>query len=72
MFIANVLGESESEKRLAASRDEFLRDFLASIKATMEFYNFDYIAGAADRGDIDPTSTTIFLAPAWLNADLGH
>ena len=63
VFIAEALGETEAAARIAAARDEFAADIHASIRATAEHHGIDFIAGAADRGDFDPTSTTIGLSP---------
>lgn len=70
VYIAEVLGETDAAARFAAARDEFQRDIMASIEATAAFHGIDYIAGAADRGDFDATSTTIGLSPAGALADL--
>ena len=43
---------------------------MASIEATARVHGIDWIAGAADRGDFDATSTTIALSPAGLIDDL--
>ena len=40
-------------------RDDFRRDLSASIAASVRAHGIDYIPGAADLGDFDPTSTTI-------------
>ncbi len=45
-------------------RDEFQRELMASIKASAQFHKLSHIVGAADRGDYDPTSTTMALNPA--------
>lgn len=70
VYIAEALGETEAAARFAAARDAFQRDIMASIEATAAFHGIDYIAGAADRGDFDATSTTIGLSPAGALADL--
>jgi hypothetical protein len=43
---------------------------MASIEAAARVHGIDWIAGAADRGDFDATSTTIGLSPAGLIDDL--
>ncbi len=68
--IATALGESEAAERFEAARAEFTRDVMASITATAAHHDIDWIAGAADRGDFDATSTTISLSPGGLLADL--
>jgi len=62
--IAQALGDVAQAARWAASRDEFEADLMASIAATAAHFKLDHIAGAADRGDFDATSTTMALNPA--------
>jgi hypothetical protein len=69
-FIAGVLGETEAQARIAAAGEQFADDLMASIEATANFHRIDWIAGAADRGDFDATSTTIALSPAGLIDEL--
>lgn len=64
VFIAETLGDAEAAARYAAARDQFAADIRASITATALHHDIDWIAGAADRGDFDATSTTIALSPA--------
>ncbi|WP_374273923.1 discoidin domain-containing protein [Brevundimonas sp.] len=63
VFIAETLGETQAAVEIAAARDQFAADIFASIRATAEHHDIDWIAGAADRGDFDATSTTIALSP---------
>jgi hypothetical protein len=62
--IARALGHADEASAWAAQRDEFEYDLAASIVATAGHYGIDTIAGAADRGDFDATSTTVALDPA--------
>ena len=62
--IAQALGQAEAARRWAGWRDEFGADLAASVAATARHYGIDHIAGAADRGDFDATSTTMALNPA--------
>ena len=62
-WLAARLGQTKAAARFAASRDEFDRDLHASIARAMAVHHIDYIPGAADLGDFDPTSTTIALEP---------
>lgn len=62
--IAQALGDTAQAVRWAVSRDEFEADLGDSITATARHYQLDHIAGAADRGDFDATSTTMALNPA--------
>ena len=61
--IAHVLSKPEAAG-YAAVRDEFRRDFYASIRLSMAQHHIDYIPGAAELGDFDATSTTIAINPA--------
>jgi hypothetical protein len=61
--IAHVLGKTEAA-RYGTIRDEFRKDFYASIRLAMAQHRIDYIPGAAELGDFDATSTTIALNPA--------
>ena len=63
-YLAGALGRSDDAVRLAAVRDTFQRELVASIAAAMKAHAIAYIPGCADLGDFDPTSTTIALAPA--------
>jgi hypothetical protein len=44
--------------------DELQGDLARSVEATAARFGLDGVAGAADRGDLDPTSTTVALNPA--------
>lgn len=61
--IAKALGRRDDARRMAASRDRFRADLDASLRAAMRQHGIDYLPGAAELGDFDPTSTTIALAP---------
>lgn len=61
--IARTLGKAELP-RYEKSRDDFRRDFYASIRRSMARHKIDYIPGAAELGDFDATSTTIAVNPA--------
>ncbi len=64
--LARALGLADDAARIAAQRDEFLADLLASISASTKLHGLDVLPGAADRGDVDPTSSTIALSPGGL------
>ncbi|MEL1266218.1 discoidin domain-containing protein [Pseudoxanthomonas putridarboris] len=61
--VAEALGETAQARRMAASRDQFRDDLYASLRAAAGLHGIDYLPGAAELGDFDPTSTTIALAP---------
>jgi hypothetical protein len=62
--IARALGQVQSAAEWARWRDEFQDDLERSVEGTAARFGMDTIAGAADRGDFDPTSTTAALNPA--------
>ena len=64
--LAGALGLADDAARIAKQRDEFLADLLASIAASTDLHRLDVLPGAADRGDFDPTSSTIALSPGGL------
>jgi hypothetical protein len=76
VWIAERLGKREDAARMAAARDRFRADLDASLRAATARHGIDFLPGAAELGDFDPTSTTIALAPggeqARLPQDLLH
>jgi hypothetical protein len=64
VLMAQALGHDTQAALWAPWRDEFERELLASIAATAQVHGIGFIAGAADRGDFDATSTTMALNPA--------
>ncbi|HEY0857155.1 MAG TPA: hypothetical protein VGE16_08865 [Albitalea sp.] len=64
VVIAQALGHAAQARQWSAWRDEFQRELVGSIAATAARHRSGVIAGAADRGDFDPTSTTMALNPA--------
>lgn len=68
--IAQALGDTATAVRWAVSRDEFEADLISSIAATARHFRLDHIAGAADRGDFDATSTTMALNPSQAEGQL--
>jgi len=63
-MIARILGERTLEEEFAAERDDFRKDFYASIRLAAEIKNIDYVPGCVELGDFDATSTTVGLDPA--------
>jgi len=61
--VAQALGKAEDAKRMAASRDQFHEDLMDSLREAAKLHDIDFLPGAAELGDFDPTSTTIGLAP---------
>ncbi len=64
VYLAGVLGKSEEAGRIAEARDQFRSDLHESLRASVKRHNLDYLPGAAELGDFDPTSTTVALSPA--------
>lgn len=64
VLMAQAAGHAEQARQWTGWRDEFQRELMASIAATAARYGLDAIAGAADRGDFDATSSTMALNPA--------
>ena len=62
--IAESLGHAEEARQWAAWRDEFATELNASLRATAERFKINTLAGAADRGDVDPTSSSMAMDPA--------
>src|SRR5688572_11255155 len=68
--IAGALERGDDARRIASQREEFSRDLHASLRAAIAHHRIDYLPGSADRGDFDPTSTTIALSVAGQQAKL--
>lgn len=68
--LATALGHADEAARYAESRDQFRTDLHASILVAARQHGIDFVPGAAELGDFDPTSTTIALSPGdaqdWL------
>jgi hypothetical protein len=62
-FLARVVGDQQALARLERSRDEFRSDLIESIRRAAAQHHIDFIPGAAELGDFDPTSVTIALEP---------
>lgn len=68
--LARSLGRTEQAGRWAAMRDEFRTDLLASLRRTIDLHKIDYLPASVEKGDFDPTSTSIGIAPGGELADL--
>ena len=70
VYLAGVLGRTAEGARFAAIRDEFRRDLLASLAASMAMHRIEYLPGSVELGDFDATSTTVGVNPmggmGWL------
>ena len=70
--MATVLGRSDEANQWAIQRDEFRIELTASIRETARLHQTNYIAGAAELGDFDATSTTVALTPGGEQASLPY
>ena len=64
--LAQALGLADDARRIAAQRDEFGAELRLSLEASTRRYGTNLLHGAADRGDVDPTSSTVALSPGGL------
>lgn len=68
--LAKAMGKTEQAAQWARIRDELRADFLASIRRTIALHELDYLPASVEKGDFDPTSTSIGIAPGGELADL--
>ena len=68
--LARLLGGEERASAVAALRDDFRSDLLASIDRVMKTRGLDYLPASADLGDFDPTATAVAVTIAGLARDL--
>jgi hypothetical protein len=62
-WAAAELGDGDESERIAALCGAMRRDLHASIERSMAQHGIDFVPGAAELGDFDPTSTAIALDP---------
>ncbi|MFI5256807.1 MAG: discoidin domain-containing protein [Gemmatimonadales bacterium] len=68
--LATVVHDSATAARYRAAGAEMRREVVVSISASMQLHHLATLPGAAELGDLDPTSSTIALEPAQALADL--
>jgi hypothetical protein len=68
--LASALGHHARAAELLASSAEMRANLLASLELAMQGHGIDYLPGCAELGDFDPTSTTVAIAPAAIDAVL--
>jgi hypothetical protein len=61
VILATALGHTADAAALQGEADQFATELKASLSATAELHHLKTLAGAADRGDFDPTSSTMGL-----------
>ncbi|HET7527521.1 MAG TPA: hypothetical protein VFK10_16380, partial [Burkholderiaceae bacterium] len=66
--LAGALGHHGRAAELATQRDEFATDLGHSLQRAMALHRIDYLPGAAELGDFDPTSSTLIFSPAGAEA----
>jgi F5/8 type C domain-containing protein len=64
--LARELSREDLAARWRESRDAFRADLVASIALARSRHGIDFLPGAAELGDFDATSTTVFLDPTGL------
>jgi hypothetical protein len=62
--LARLLGRDQRAVELARQRDEFATDLAASLTLAVSRHRIDYLPGAAELGDFDPSSSTMIFSPA--------
>ncbi|MBN1385062.1 MAG: hypothetical protein JW983_09305 [Elusimicrobia bacterium] len=61
--MAKILKDKEFERWTAREGEDFKKTFYDSMKLVMKINNLDYIPACAEKGDYDPTSTSIGIYP---------
>jgi hypothetical protein len=69
-IIAAVLGKRDTAALYRTMAAEFRTAVVNAYQATMRHHGIDYLAGAVELGDFDPTSTTVALNPVEEEANL--
>jgi hypothetical protein len=67
--IAGVLGKNNKAREYDSLAKAFRTDLYASITLAMKNRKVDFIPGCVEKGDFDPTSTSIALFP---NGEMNH
>ncbi|MBI3731533.1 MAG: discoidin domain-containing protein [Burkholderiales bacterium] len=62
--MASILGKKDQILEMTQGRNAFETDLKRSIASSIKLHAIDFIPGAAELGDFDPTSATISLSPA--------
>lgn len=61
--IAKVINNKNDVTRFTKLRDTFKDNLYNSINLAINLHHIDYIPGCVEKGDFDPTSTTVALYP---------
>ncbi len=70
VILATALGDTVDAATLQGQADQFAAELKASLSATAELHHLTTLAGAADRGDFDPTSSTMGLTAGAHGGDV--
>jgi len=70
VILAQALGDTAEARTLQGQADEFASELKASLSATADLHHIATMAGAADRGDFDPTSSTMGLTAGGRESDV--
>jgi hypothetical protein len=65
-LLSRIAGDGVSAARYGAASRELRTDVVAAVARSMAVHHMAQIPGAAELGDLDPTSTTVALEPAQL------
>jgi len=68
--LATVVGDTAAATHYRAAGIEMRRDVVASVARSMALHRIAFLPGAAELGDLDPTSSTIALDPVHALNDL--
>lgn len=69
-LLARVAGDGAGAARYVAAGREMRADVVASVARSMKVHGVRTLPGAAELGDLDPTSSTMALEPAQALGDL--
>jgi hypothetical protein len=67
-LLARTVGQHARAAEIAAQKREFAADLAASLATTVRQHRIDYLPGAAELGDFDPSSSTLIFSPAGAEA----
>ena len=69
-LLARIAGDADGGRRYSDAGREMRADVVASVRRAMTLHGIRTLPGAAELGDLDPTSSTMALEPAQALADL--
>ncbi len=64
VWLAQYLGEEDARRELLEKRDDFRRDLLASIEATMRLHGISHLPASVELGDFDPSAIAAYVSVA--------